>query len=93
MVVVVVVVVVPDPPDEPLDALLGNSVEEASLEASVVVVVVVCCAKPALAIPIRPRKIAIGNFFMIAPSNKYQKYIFRIVRNPEKAIVVRTYFA
>lgn len=44
-----VVVVVPDPPDEPLDALLGNSVEEASLEASVVVVVVVCCAKPALA--------------------------------------------
>jgi hypothetical protein len=93
VVVVVMVVVVLEPPDASLDALLGNAVEEASFSASVVVVVVVCCAKPAPATPIRARKIAKGNFFMIDPFNKHSESIFRIVRNLEKAIAIRTYFA
>lgn len=59
-----VVVVVTDP--EPPDALLPED-DAPDVEGSVVVVVVVVWAKVAVAVPISDRKMAIGNFFMLAP--------------------------
>lgn len=72
--VVVVVVTVPDEPDEPdaPEALLpddGLAPEEEAPDVvgSFVVVVVVVCPNVIVAVPISDKKIAIGNFFMLAP--------------------------
>jgi hypothetical protein len=64
-----VVVVVTDEPDVPLpeDDGLAPDEEAPALEGSVVVVVVVVCPNVIVAVPISDRKIAIGNFFMLAP--------------------------
>jgi hypothetical protein len=64
-----VVVVVTDEPDVPLpeDDGLAPDEEVPALEGSVVVVVVVVCPNVIVAVPISDRKIAIGNFFMLAP--------------------------
>ena len=61
VVVVVVTELLPDAAPEPDDA--------ASLVAGscVIVVVVVVCPNVAVAVPISDRKMAIGNFFMLAP--------------------------
>lgn len=69
---VVVVVTVPDAPDVsaaplPADDGLDPDEDAPDLEGSVVVVVVVVCPNVIVAVPISDRKIAIGNFFMLAP--------------------------
>ncbi|OWW20209.1 hypothetical protein [Noviherbaspirillum denitrificans] len=63
-----VVVVVVTAPDDPLllDGLAPD-VAAPDLVGSEVVVVVVVCAYVSDAVPISDRKIAIGNFFMLAP--------------------------
>jgi len=66
---VVVVVTDPDEPDVPLSEDDGVALDELvpAFEGSVVVVVVVLCPNVIVAVPISDRKIAIGNFFMLAP--------------------------
>lgn len=66
---VVVVVTVPDEPEAPLPEEDGLAPDEEvpALDGSVVVVVVVVCPNVIVAVPISDRKIAIGNFFMLAP--------------------------
>ncbi|WP_420476953.1 hypothetical protein [Noviherbaspirillum sp. ST9] len=64
---VVVVVTVPDAPLLGEDELAPDE-ELLALDGSVVVVVVVVCPNVIVAVPSSDRKIAIGNFFMFAPS-------------------------
>lgn len=70
-VVVVVVVLEPEPPDVPdvplPDDWPVSEVAEPDFVGSVVVVVVVVCPNVIAAVPISDRKMAIGNFFMLAP--------------------------
>ena len=66
-VVVVVVVVVPELPDEPDVPLLPEVAAESDFVGSPIVVVVVVWPKVNVAVPSSDRKIAIGNFFMLAP--------------------------
>lgn len=65
---VVVVVTVPDAPLLGDDELAPDEEEVPALDGSVVVVVVVVCPNVIVAVPSSDRKIAIGNFFMFAPS-------------------------
>ena len=62
---VVVVVTAPELP-LPEDGLAPDD-DVPALEGSVVVVVVVVCPNVIVAVPNSDRKIAIGNFFMLAP--------------------------
>jgi len=65
---VVVVVTVPEEPEAP-EALLPEDglAPEEDFVGSFVVVVVVVCPYVIVAVPISDKKIAIGNFFMLAP--------------------------
>jgi hypothetical protein len=70
--VVVVVVTVPDAPDVPEallpdDGLAPDEEDASALVGSFVVVVVVVWPYVIVAVPISDKKIAMGNFFMLAP--------------------------
>lgn len=66
-VVVVVVVTLGELPELPEEGLAPD-VAAPDFEGSVVVVVVVVCPNVIVAVPISDRKMAIGNFFMLAPA-------------------------
>ncbi len=67
-IVVVVVVTVPELPEEPDDPdVLLSEVAAPDFAGSPVVVVVVVWPNVIVAVPSSDRKIAMGNFFMLAP--------------------------